>query len=137
LLNALAYYDKLLFRGWLRPERVGLDTQHGSRADAQQHSEISAVDSELIDNDFAAAFNAGVVDDLLELNFGAAARRTVFVDPSPISDVKTETIRDVLAALLGNSQTAPGVAKQIDVGALLEDLEVPTPVFAGVEAKFE
>jgi hypothetical protein len=127
LLNALAYYDKLLFRGWLRPERVGLDTQHGSRADAQQHSETSAVDSELIDNDFAAAFNSGVVDDLLVRNFGAAARGMVYVDPSPISDLKAQATRDVLAALLGNSQTAPGVARQIDVAAVLEDLEIPTP----------
>ena len=30
LLNALAYYDKLLFRGWLRPERVGLEALHGT-----------------------------------------------------------------------------------------------------------
>ena len=125
LLNALAYYDKLLFRGWLRPERVGLDTQHGSRADAQQHSETIVVDSELIDQDFAGAFNTGVIDDLLEFNFGPAARGSVFVDPSPISDIKSQTVRAVLSALLGNSQTAPEVAKQIDVAAVLADLDVP------------
>jgi hypothetical protein len=125
LLNALAYYDKLLFRGWLRPERVGLDTQHGSRADSQQHSDNSIQDSQLIDDDFAAAFNSGVVDDLLVLNFGATARGSVFVDPSPISDVKTDTISAVLTELLRNNQTAPGVAGQIDVAGILEDLDVP------------
>jgi hypothetical protein len=126
LLNALAYYDKLLFRGWLRPERVGLDTQHGSRADAKQHSESIIVDSELIDQDFAAAFNAGVIDDVLSINFGPEARGSVWVDPSPISDTKTDTVKAVLAALLGNSQTAVGVAGQIDVGAVLDDLDVPS-----------
>jgi hypothetical protein len=125
LLNALAYYDKLLFRGWLRPERVGLDTQHGSRADAQQHSETSAVDSELIDKDFASAFNTGVIDDLLTLNFGPAARGSVFVQPSPINDIKSQTVRAVLAALLANNQTAESVANRIDVEALLADLDVP------------
>jgi len=126
LLNALAYYDKLLFRGWLRPERIGLDTQHGSRADAQQHSESSIVDSELIDQDFAGAFNTGVIDDVLTLNFGPKARGSVWVDPSPISDAQTQTVTTVLKALLGNSQTASNVANQIDIGAVLDDLDVPS-----------
>jgi len=125
LLNSLAYYDKLLFRGWLRPERVGLDTQHGSRADAQQHSESSIVDSELLDQDFAAAFNAGVIDDVLTLNFGPIAKGAVWVEPAPISDTHLNTVQAVLAAMLHNAQTAPGVAGQIDVPAVLDDLNVP------------
>jgi hypothetical protein len=125
LLNSLAYYDKLLFRGWLRPERVGLDTQHGSRADATQHSESSIVDSELVDQDFADAFNRGVVDDVLTLNFGPAARGAVWVDPSPISDTHTNTAQTVLKALLANAQTADSVAGQIDIAAVLQDLNVP------------
>ncbi len=125
LLNSLAYYDKLLFRGWLRPERVGLDTQHGSRADAQQHSESSIIDSELIDQDFASAFNKQVVDDVLTLNFGPDARGAVWVDPSPISGAKTDTVKSVLTALLGNQQTAAPVAGRIDIDALLDDLDVP------------
>src|SRR6202042_3807459 len=113
LLNALAYYDRLLFRGWLRPERVGLDTQHGSRADAEQHSQSSIVDSELIDQDFAAAFNSQVVDEVLTLNFGPLAKGAVWVDPSPISDMQTETMMAVLTALLHNAQTADAVAGKI------------------------
>ncbi len=77
ILNVLANYDKLLFRGWLRPERVGLEALHGTRADAEQHSETSVLDSELLDRDFAAAFNSGVVDDLLTINFGPQARSGV------------------------------------------------------------
>jgi hypothetical protein len=130
LLNALAYYDKLLFRGWLRPERVGLDTQHGSRADAQQHSESSIVDSELIDQDFANAFNTGVIDDILTLNFGPEAKGSIWVDPSPISDAQTDTVKAVLTALLGNAQTAAAVAKQIDVPSVLADLDVPATINA-------
>jgi hypothetical protein len=125
LLNALAYYDKLLFRGWLRPERVGLDTQHGSRADAEQHSQSSIVDSELIDQDFASAFNAGVVDDVLTLNFGPQAKGAVWVEPSPIADTQTATMTAVLTELLKNTQTAAGVAAKIDLRSLMEDLDVP------------
>ena len=125
LLNSLAYYDKLLFRGWLRPERTGLESQHGSRADAQQHTDNGVLDAELVDAAFAAAFNAGVVDDVLAVNFGPAARGAVRVDPSPIADAKQQSAQAVLLALLANAATAPAVAGRIDVAAVLQDLDVP------------
>jgi hypothetical protein len=126
LINALANYDKLLFRGWLRPERVGLEAQHGTRADAQQHSETSVLDSELLDRDFASSVNRGVIDDVLTMNFGPSAKGAVWIDPPPISDNKLDVVKSVLKALLGNAATAATVARQIDVAALLEDVEVPT-----------
>ncbi len=126
LLAALGYYDKLLFRGWLRPERAGLEAEHGSRADAQSHGETGVRDAELVDADVAAAFNAGVVDDLLVANFGPAAKGAVRVDPSPIAADKTDTAKAVLTALLGNAQTAAATAQAIDVRAVLADLDVPS-----------
>ncbi len=126
LVAALGYYDKLLFRGWLRPERVGLEALHGTRADAQNHSETAVQDSELVDRDFAGQFNAGVVDDVLTLNFGPAAKGAVWVQPSPISDVKTENVKSVLVGLLQRTRIAGRVADLIDIEALLEDLDVPT-----------
>src|SRR5208283_2739691 len=47
----LEYYDALIFRGWLRPERSGLESHHGTRADAQTHTDTAMLDSELIDRD--------------------------------------------------------------------------------------
>jgi hypothetical protein len=126
LLNALAYYDRLLFRGWLRPERVGLESTTGTRADAEQHSETSVLDSELVDRDFAAAFNAGVVDDLLTINFGPSARGVVWIEPSPISDVKTQVAQAVLVAMLRNAHAGPTTAQCVDIPALLQDLDLPS-----------
>lgn len=126
LLAALAYYDKQIFRGWLRPERVALEAQHGSRADAMEHTETGIVDSELVDRAFASAFNAGVVDDVLTLNFGPAARGAVWVEPSPISDSRTSTLRSLLAALINHAQFATDLAQRVDVEAMLADLDVPT-----------
>ena len=135
LLDALAYYDRLLFRGWLRPERVGLEAQHGTRADAELHTESGVADSELLDAAFAAAFNTGVVDDVLAANFGPAARGAVRVDPSPIVDAKQKAAQAVLSALLANGATAPAVAARIDVDALLQDLDVPVGNESGVESR--
>ena len=125
LLNALAYYDKLLFRGWLRPERVGLEASHGTRADAAEHSETAIVDSELVAQDFAAALNRQVVDDVLSLNHGDGARGSVWIEPSPISDTRNDTDRALLTTLLTHPATAAAVASQIDVAVLLDDLDVP------------
>jgi hypothetical protein len=125
LLNALAYYDRLLFRGWLRPERVGLEAQHGTRSDAELHTESGTVDCELVEAAFVAAFNTQVVDALLTMNFGPGARGAVWADPSPIADARQEAAQAVLSALLANGATAPAVAQRVDVSALLQDLDVP------------
>ena len=132
LLNALGNYDKLLFRGWLRPERVGLEAVHGTKADAQTHSETGVQDSEMIDADFAAAFNTGVVDDLLALNFGPAARGAVWINPAPLSDEKTDTALSVLTTLLTRPGGTPHAGlDRIDVDALLQDVGLALRPAAG------
>jgi hypothetical protein len=116
----LDYYDALIFRGWLRPERVGLESQHGSRADAQTHTDTALLDSELIDRDIAAALSRDVVNDLLVLNFGESARNSVSIDPAPIEPDSLGVLSDTLKSLL-----AAGATAQIDVPALLDQLSVP------------
>jgi hypothetical protein len=103
-----------------------LESTTGTRADAEQHSETSVLDSELVDRDFAAAFNAGVVDDLLTINFGPSARGVVWIEPSPISDVKTQVAQAVLVAMLRNAHAGPTTAQCVDIPALLQDLDLPS-----------
>lgn len=125
LLGALEYLDKLMFRGWLRPERVGLESRHGTRSDAAIHTDTGLLDSELIDLDFAYAVNQQLVNPLLMANFGQAARDAVAIEPHPMADDATETNRAILEALLANPNSAPSVAAKIDVDAMLVDLAVP------------
>jgi hypothetical protein len=125
LLGALEYLDKLMFRGWLRPERAGLESKHGNRADAAIHTDTGLLDSELIDQDFAFAVNQQLVNPLLVANFGPAARDAVVIEPNPMADDATETNRKILEVLLANPEVAPSVFKKIDVDAMLVDLAVP------------
>jgi hypothetical protein len=76
----LEYYDALIFRGWLRPERTGLESRFGSRADAETHTDTGALDCELVDRDIADAVTRDIVDELLVLNFGKGARGAVVVE---------------------------------------------------------
>lgn len=125
LLSTLEYLDKLMFRGWLRPERAGLESSHGARADAQVHTDTGMLDSELIDLDLAYAVNQQLVNPLLAVNFGPAALNAVTIEPNPLADDSAQTNRAVIAAMLANPQLGPQVAAKIDVNALLADLAVP------------
>ena len=125
LLKTLEYLDKLIFRGWLRPERAGLESTHGTRSDAAVHTDTGLLDSELIDLDFAAAVNQQLVNPLLVANFGEAARDAVKIEPNPLSDDSAVTNRAIVQSLLSNPALGPQVAAKIDVDALLADLAVP------------
>ena len=119
----LEYYDALIFRGWLRPERTGLESRYGSKADAKTHTDTATLDSELVDRDIADAVTRGIVDELLVLNFGQRARGAVAIEPAPIETDGIEVLRGVLNALI--AKDAGRTAEKIDVGALLEELSVP------------
>jgi hypothetical protein len=119
----LEYYDALIFRGWLRPERVGLESRHGSKADAERHTDTATLDSELIDRDLADAVTRGVLDELLVLNFGQRARGAVAIEPAPIETDGLGVLRGVLTTLLAKNEAE--AASRIDVAALLDQLSVP------------
>jgi hypothetical protein len=119
----LEYYDALIFRGWVRPERVGLESIHGSKADAETHTNTATLDSELIDRDIAEAVTRGVLDELLALNFGQRARGAVVIEPAPIEADSLGVLRGVLTSLLNKDE--PAASSQIDLAALLDQLSVP------------
>lgn len=123
--QVLEYYDALFFRGWLRPERVGLEGTHGTKAEAQAHTDTGTLDCELIDRDICHAINEGLLNNLLELNFGKAFRGAVYIEAAPIEDDNLAVFKDVLDTLLANQTTANPTAKKIDIDGILDALNVP------------
>jgi hypothetical protein len=119
----LEYYDALIFRGWLRPERSGLESRYGSKADAQTQTNSATLDSELVDCDIADAVTRGIVDELLVLNFGRKAQGAVAIEPAPIETDAMGVLRDTLKLLIGKNDSP--TAGQINIGGLLDQLSVP------------
>jgi hypothetical protein len=119
----LEYYDAMIFRGWLRPERAGLESRHGSKADAETHTDTGTLDCELIDRDIADAVSRDIVDELLALNFGRRGRGAVAIDPSPIEADSLGVLRNVLTTLLARGDGE--VTSKIDGDSLLDQLSVP------------
>lgn len=126
-LDALAYYDKLLFRGWLRPERAGLEATKGGigQGDSREHKDASVCDSELIDQEITTAFNKSVVDDVLEQKAGPQARGTVWAESSPLDDNSLDNSVKLLTIALGNPTLAPLIWAKVNDASILEDVGVP------------
>lgn len=125
LTDRQRYYDALMFRAWLRPERVGLESQHGSRADASKHTETGLTDSELLHGDVCDQLNRGVVDDLLAFNYGPGAPGSVYISPSPLEAAKRQLLQNLLEAIWKNPATLAQFLAQTDMDAVFDLMEVP------------
>lgn len=123
LLDQLRHYEELIFEGWLRSPRTGMESKHGSRADAEQHTDTGVVDSELIDDDIAQQLQP-IVDAVATLNFGLAPN-SISIKPAPLISSKTQTHKDLLTAMLADPTLSESLARVIDVPKVLEGLDIP------------
>ncbi len=119
------YYDVQMFRAWLRPERTGLESRYGSRADAHRHTDTAITDSELLHADVCTQLNRNVVDDLLTLNFGEDARGSVYIAPAPLQDDKRAVLSNLLQAAWKNPATLAQSLSQTDMDAVFDTMEIP------------
>ena len=125
MVKVQEYYDQLLFMGWLRPARTGLESQHGSRADAKAHTDTGILDSEQIDLDIAIAIQTQVLDEMLVKKYGERARGKVKIVPAPINDLAQQMLTDFFKSALANAALGPVVAAQLDWRASLDLLGAP------------
>ena len=125
LTDRQRYYDALMFRAWLRPERVGMESHYGSRADASKHTETGLTDSELLHRDLCEQLNRGVVDDLLAFNYGADAAGSVRVTPAPLQQSKRDLLQKLLEAIWNNPGTLAEFLAKTDMEAVLDVMEIP------------
>jgi hypothetical protein len=125
ILERMRADEDLMFAGYLRSARTGMESQHGSRADAQQHTDTDTSDPELVSSMIAEAFNRQVVDDVLTLNFGEKARGAVFAKPAKMRDEDKETDYKILDALVKDPALATDYLTQLDIDAITERRGIP------------
>jgi hypothetical protein len=120
------YYDSLMVRGWLVPERALIEAQTaGSRADSETQSANAMSGSEAIDHDLARQLNWYVIDPLLVYNFGERARGSVYITPAPIEDDKRRVFSRLFEAVLTNPGTLEETLTWVDMDAVFDVLEIP------------
>jgi len=125
LTDRQRYYDALMFRAWLRPERTGLESDHGSRADAETHTDTSLTDSELIHAEVCSQLTQCVIDELLALNYGPDACGSVYLTPAPLQGAKRDLLAQLFAAAWKDPQTLQQFIAQTDMDAVFDLMDVP------------
>lgn len=121
----LQYYDVLMVRGILQPERSMLESQKsGSRADSQMHGQQGAVFPEALITKFVLNFNKGVTDNIIQVN-GWGAPGCLYADPDPIADDEFDAKLKVFHAAMQSPDVGPGLMQRVDVDQLMDDLSIP------------
>lgn len=126
LLDQLRYHNTDLSRAWHVPERASQEANTaGSRADSEQHSDISTGASQLLFNDICDRLNRGPVDTMLVNNYGEKARGAVTVKAAALRDVYAAGDWILIEAVLGVPDLLFAIAEQIDLDSIFDRRGVP------------
>ncbi len=102
-----------------------LEAAHGTRADADAHGDVALTDAELLYGDIVAQLNGDVVDQLLALNYGQAARGSVWLKPAPLRGPRLATLRAMVQRLSAEPQARQQMLARLDLDAVFDLLELP------------
>jgi len=116
-------YSQLL-RGYLVPERAGIEGQFGTKAEAEAHTDIVLFEGQWTLDDLIRHLNWYIVDQLLALNYGEAARGTVWIEAEPIIDEQAGLLRELVKSVI-SSDTIDIFQTWTDVDQILDQLGIP------------
>lgn len=132
-VDRMRYLDGLKVRALGFPERSIIEGQYGTKAEAAEHGDFAITAMEQMHQEIVDDINEHSVNSVLEFNYGAQYRGSVFIRPSPIADVKRKFIEDLYKALLANPEGFAVALQSLDVEALQEQLGVPLDLDAEPE----
>jgi len=124
-VDRLKYCDTQMVRSFHMPERVLLETEFGTKADAGTHKDLAVTNLELLDGQFSSAINTQLVDQLLALNFGPEMMGKVRIKPSPLVDVTALMLERMYTQILANPQGFVEEAGNVDWDAVKDRLDIP------------
>ena len=125
MIESMRYHDSLLMRGWLVPERVALEGQHGTLAEAVAHADVAlSVAQETLDW-LLGEVNRSLVDPILVRNFGRAARGSVRVTAAPLASEVRAWLRDLLKQVLVQPGNVDLLMTWLDVDSVFDQAGVP------------
>lgn len=123
LLERQKHAEELMFMGWLRSPRTGLESQNGSRADAQQHSDTGTLDTQLIGNDIADSLQ-WVIDADVSMNDGLAAGK-IRIRQTPVVDNRADTFKEILIAALADPNVLKTFLEVADMDKVVDGIDIP------------
>lgn len=123
--DTLRYYDTLKVRGMMLPERMILEGEFGTKAEAVAHSEAAVAGMEMRYRGIVRDMDAQTKRQLLALNFGEEYRDCVKLEPAEITRDDKAFMKELYNSLLGNSDVGHVVASGVDIEQLQQLLAIP------------
>jgi len=124
-VEMLRYYDTQIMRGWLVPERVALEGQHGTKAEAGVQTGTALTIATLTLNDIIRHINWYLIDPLLVYNYGQQAEGSVYVTHAGLAPEVAALFEKIVANVLGAPANADLLQTWVDVDALLDAVGLP------------
>lgn len=126
LINQLRYWDALICRGWLVPERAATEaTQAGSRADSGTAADMAMSASGETLASMIRCINQQVVNPLLVVNFGPQYKDAVTVEAVPIDSGQQDRIYNLMSQVLANPANVDLLIDAVDLDAALDKAQIP------------
>lgn len=123
LIERQRHNEELIFNGYLRSARTGLESDHGSRADAEAHTSTGITDSQLLGDDIAFALQP-LVDRMCMVNWGLPPG-TIKIQQSPIVSSQRETLSQLLPTLLSDPATLQTFIRITNMDQVADALDIP------------
>lgn len=130
-INGLRYYDSLLLRGYLVPERAAIEGQFGTKAEAGTHGALALVMANLTLQEMLAAVNDQLVNPLLRLNWGDEAVGTVRIVSAGLEPLTRAFFRSLVDKVLSAPDNIFLLQDLIDLPALASEAGLPVKAKAG------
>lgn len=123
--DRLNYLDKLLVRALLVPERSVLEGMFGTKAEAGVHADLAVTTVQLWDRGIVELVNHFAVNRVLEMNFGKAAKGSVWLSATPLVDAQLAFLQLVYLAILNDPATMLEEFGGVNTDGLKDQLGIP------------
>lgn len=120
------YLDALKMRAFGLPERAILEGTHGTKAEADTHSNVALATIDTKHRLICQQVNYHIIRKLMRLNYGKGYDNHIYIEPAPVVDSKFATIKRVYELILQNQNLVEWEAQSIDMEQLRAELDIPS-----------
>jgi hypothetical protein len=117
--------DREKVRAFGVPERSILEGQFGTKAEADSHGDFALLGIDLLNQSIVEQLNTQLVNQILELNYGAQFKSRVYLKAQPLSDSSVSYLRQLYSTIMSNSDGFISEFASLDIDAIRDRLQIP------------
>ncbi len=125
LTTMVRYFDSLLLRGWLVPERAATEGQFGTKAEAVQHGQLALMMADLDYQEILRQVNDYVINPLLIYNFGLQAADSVYLARAGLDPAIVLFLRTMIDKVLTAPINTDLFLEYLDIDRILDEVGIP------------